>query len=929
MITQMSVSYAKNFILKTSTACIVKTFDYYGIKIPSVIILTLLSMLAMLLRSEHSRRVLLTALINSRRTLYSRRLLTEFRKLRFPTPSVPGGGNHAHPYMAALRRDATNRITDFINKPCILSEYRSRLELFLTPLFPCVRRIFAKFDRGIMSKYKRYDVSISNRELKRGDAGSRLIYDESDLTQSTVYGQCGQNDIITMIDVDFHLPSFNKISHLPKILYTRIPTAISNETGEGLYTLDHRREGVKLTEYVDGGAVWQSGLWDYSHDRVVVTGAHGMSFTIHSVEKIEQQGSQGRFVVGLIPMVRIWMPYGLMKFLAKILFLDIGKLYPELSHANNIWCDGPFTLGRFQRKKGNKHVDEVDIRLTGCQDATHATLPFTTYEILTRDVELDSKAAGLATMEHMIGKLGKQTIPQIKLWQDYFRVGHGHIREPLRLNYIVNDDTFEEGKAAAEIAVEPIAGNGVVATDALANDVSTVKKRIIAVQNNIEPPAKYEDYSCEFVSWMEPAEKLLPDNIQEIVDGQTRPNQRMRNAIFERQGHGRKAQVKAFQKKEVTTKAASGRNITTVQTEDTINLGTFIAPIKRYMQSNFRFFMPCKTPVAMANSVRQYCKSRDKIVETDYSKFDGTISPFLRKVERDCVLSFYSPQYHEELNEWLGRDQNLKGTTKHGVRYKTGSSRLSGSQLTTVGNTLINAFVAYCAYRNKGYSVKASRKMIGPKFGDDGLDDINGAFSETANDLGLKLKELVRDTERYVMFCGRYYLRPRTSNTSVFNPVKALLSLPVKLHGKDHKSKVKGYLATDPQTPLISNYCNAITRCYRYDLSQAELDREDEFTVKAGPYPFDENDRGLAVSVIAELIGLDDSTLNALMHELDSCVGPQQLHRLGNSAIFPKSLVEVAPDVRFVEGTECLRSGAIGLTVVKERRCSDSSEQTN
>ena len=152
-------------------------------------------------------------------------------------------------------------------------------------------------------------MATSRRELKFATDGERILYDDSDLCQEFKYDMLKRNHVVSMVDVDFHIDNWSRYMDNDVLMYTRIPDCVAGAGGDdSIYTIDCKDNGeVKLTEYINGGAVWSSGLWDFSRDRVIIKGKWGLSFSIVTVEKINQPGVPGRYVVGLFPKIHLRM----------------------------------------------------------------------------------------------------------------------------------------------------------------------------------------------------------------------------------------------------------------------------------------------------------------------------------------------------------------------------------------------------------------------------------------------------------------------------------------------------------------------------------------------------------------------------------------------------------------------------------------------
>ena len=885
----------------------------------------------MRLCSRTYRRRLLTSIVDKFRVVYDRDTLTRVRTgFRFVDQtdfvSREGVSNHAHPAAASSRCQATTSADVFIK------QFERRKNKGGQPKEPQGGAAADQFT----TQWQRFDVATSSREKKFKVAGERQFYDTSDFAQTARSDRLKKNHFVTMIDVDFHLDDWSRFANNPVACYTRIPDDVAGPTTDGHYRLQSEDGKVKMVESIHGGATWKSGLWDYSSDRVIVRGAWGISHTLSAVEKIPQPGHPGRYMVFIVPIARIWMPRCVTKALAWLLQTPLHDNYPELSHAKNVWPEGQYVLGRFTRAikapKGGvaEDMDVVCVRNQSQQDGKSYEMAFDTFSGLLQETMRDTKANNLATVEARM-RANRQSPRQLETgsayaWANFFKATAGVYAEPMMVNYVVDADfedaeaVQEDGKPVAALAAAPLSIPGVSPTDCSNNDISCVRERIQKVRNSTEPAAKYVVWAAAFVEHIErklqevgmttdtvdgkkvtTIRLLNPVTAECIIEQQKRPAQRMRNELYLKDGRAdedRVARVKAFMKKEVYADAKAPRNISTVATTDTINLGRYTYPMKAFLQV-FDWYVPGSTPEQTANLIHAFCKDRPLVAETDYSKFDGSLSPFLRELERSVMLKCFAKPHRAELARLLARDHQVKGRTKKGHRYETKASRLSGSQMTTVGNSIVNAFVAYCALRATGLSSSLAFSKIGPKFGDDGLDEPVETFHEVAENLGLGLKMDVRKTDRYVTFCGRVYLAPRHFNHSIFNPKKAIRSLPICMKGSQHADKVNGYLAVDPLTPLVADYASAIKRVNGYG-----DDVPENYETIAGPYPYDVLSEPLAVEVIAELMNTTSDAIRDCIHHLKRATTRHDLENLYR-VFFPNDEQEELKGVRRVpEDTE-------------------------
>jgi len=330
-----------------------------------------------------------------------------------------------------------------------------------------------------------------------------------------------------------------------------------------------------------------------------------------------------------------------------------------------------------------------------------------------------------------------------------------------------------------------------------------------------------------------------------------------------------------------------------------------MASLKKKLREKFTWFMPCRTPTNTTYLIHKFCSERDRVIETDYSKFDGSLSRFLRiEVEQKIMKRAFNND--RALEALLKRDLQLPASTTSRVRYQTGYARNSGSQSTTIGNTLINAFVAYCALRLTQSQPSKAMQNIGPKFGDDGIDAITPAHMlKVAKDLGLSVKIQERNTDDFVTFCGRYYIMPKTHQHSIFNVAKALASLPIafgadKNQRLNHlKAKITGYLAMDPETPLLSHYARQLLKIYKLDNVKADFGRDlnTKYKAEQGPWPR-QNDAAVIDKesiVIAGMLNLQPQDLQPIIEAITSCNQPGDIGKVVQ--LPPQAIVEPSSHV--------------------------------
>jgi len=244
--------------------------------------------------------------------------------------------------------------------------------------------------------------------------------------------------------------------------------------------------------------------------------------------------------------------------------------------------------------------------------------------------------------------------------------------------------------------------------------------------------------------------------------------------------------LKSFVKNEAYSVPNDPRVITTNSTALTLRMSAFTYAMKEDILKKLPFYGPCKTPLEVHERIRLI--GQEGLLESDYNRFDGSISKYLQ----DLVNAIYLRWLNDgpDAVEWVVLFQQVfvqKATTKHGVKYKPGFGTRSGSPITTDGNTLINAFISYSALREMGKTKDEAWSLLGLYTGDDGLNrnipGLEAAMKMAVAALGLSIDIVSSVPDSSIKFAGRCFPRPLTSLSS-HQDVKRTL---VKLHISGNK----------------------------------------------------------------------------------------------------------------------------------------------
>jgi hypothetical protein len=316
---------------------------------------------------------------------------------------------------------------------------------------------------------------------------------------------------------------------------------------------------------------------------------------------------------------------------------------------------------------------------------------------------------------------------------------------------------------------------------------------------------------------------LEPVDVQEVVEKQTRPQQKLSLAKAFLAGPAVSRVLKCFVKAEAYGGLKDPRNISTYNDKDKLTMAQFALALSRHLKQ-YPWYGPGKTPIEVAQRVADICSEADMVNVSDYHRMDGTISYLLREVDRAVFMKAFK-HHRPQLNELLKRNCDNNGILPNGTRFDQGPSHGSGCSATSTSQTLRAAFTAYLGFRNstrpsgQRYTSEQAFGSLGIHLGDDGLDADLAVENHTwaAKKVGLVLEAgTVSRGFRGVTFLARYYSPDVwTGRLDSMCDVKRQLSkfhvtlrLPAGVTAEAKLvEKAMGYAATDGNTPVIGEYC--------------------------------------------------------------------------------------------------------------------------
>jgi hypothetical protein len=260
----------------------------------------------------------------------------------------------------------------------------------------------------------------------------------------------------------------------------------------------------------------------------------------------------------------------------------------------------------------------------------------------------------------------------------------------------------------------------------------------------------------------------------------------------------------------------------------------------------------------------------------------------------------------------------------------------SGAPTTTDLNTLINAYIMYCAVRltSPDLEPQIAFRMLGICYGDDSVFELKyrNRWCKAAKILGMTLKVETSTMVKGMTFCGRTFPKPAETISSMQDPLRTIrklnitgrdISIPI---GDAAMDRMEGYLATDAHTPLIGDYARAIVRCYRETASTYErrhtrksVNIEKNFfyihalETPGGSWPQEAVDYDMFLECISNRLEVPLETLITTIDLINTCTDPWAIPAINRD--FDKT-----PYVGTLDGDALFTEGVVGSCKLAHER---------
>jgi hypothetical protein len=764
----------------------------------------------------------------------SQLLRQHIREIVIPA-SVKPANFHSHPETAASRNNADDAINNFVT----------------------------------LNGLEVYSVQMSSRDIDRNVQGSLTHLWDQDRHNLTRNDPLRINHVLKFTNVDYYVRWEDYLwTGLPILLYTLTPQDPCGTFQETQWTTNVDNT---ITMFVTGGGKYTHQLWDYEVDDFR---AHYPGVTIiYSVESVPVNDHWS--IVLINPKQAIPNPSNLSghtlkrkQLVHKCATFDGSTRYAAMIKHNGpaavLSLSAPGEVASIRLTAKTQTILGARIRIGKLQLCDLV-------QLLAPDFGNDTRLAQ-ALIYNAYPAIMPANVPRASVFTNR-EVAHSYGKLP-------EPTLVPKEKLAITILSPPILGGVCAPVKSRANDLWCVDKRITSVAN---PQAKfigkYQLYASEFIKCVFPDNgQLFPVTVSQVYDSQSRPTQRAANdralPSLSSWTVDMDVEVKSFQKAELYASCKDPRNISTLPPEHCLTYSQYTQALSAYLK-RYEWYAFGRHPNDIARRVNFIANKAKFLVETDFSRFDGTHSRALYDLELSIMLRAFPVCEHETIRRVQACMYNAQARTTEGVRYSIGGSRLSGAADTSVCNTIDNAFVAYCAARQTGLSIQNAFVSLGLYGGDDGIsiDIPSKVYEMVCSDLGLTLKARATMPHERVSFLGRIYPNPMGHTGHMADLPRQLPKLCA--HGgitmdkiQALRNKAAGHLVMDATTPVLGDWARMITRLYGTgDPTQVEL----SYTAKATVL-FKDVGKGTHVLSIGEMMGVACDMLDVDCETIDRYV---------------------------------------------------------
>jgi hypothetical protein len=666
-----------------------------------------------------------------------------------------------------------------------------------------------------------YYLQTSAADERLNREGARTYHWGKDLATEAKEFDPKEGRLLSIVDVDMYLdmPYFLSNYRQPYLISTFQPTALAKSEGEYQFTFCADNQ-VKYS--VSGGAEYKHLVWNYAGDTLVAKsttwwGLH--RYTTYSLDRRQYDDHHQLILLSPVDYVSSW----LIPLDTAIGTNNLSRLSVAVK-ATDGTTDRVYTRMQISRKTGK-------FTCTGCADTyLSAVIPSVHDDGLASTAHVSAVKLTVAQVKTIMKDLPQE---QAVLLTEYHRA---KTQTKVATVYPVNESIYRyqftpknfdpDAKPAVTPYMSPLILGCYAPDKCVSNDQQAIEGRVTSVKSVATITSELLKYMNEFAAILIPTPKIgVPEDYDCVFEKQHRPAQlAILNQASVISQLTVKAPVSSFMKPETYAKPTDPRNISTIAPVNKMNYSRFMYAFTKVLRAT-KWYAFGKTPKEIAERVADICWNAQKDVKsTDLSRFDGRVAPVLRNLEQILMVRYFMEEFTSDLVELAATQQNQRGYTSFGIKYETGTSRLSGSPETADLNSVDNAFLAYVANRRTKVNgialtpIEAYAKL-GIYGGDDGLsaDTPADLYVTAATDLGQVL-----ECETIVKHCPGVNFLARLYSPDVWegapDSMCDLKRQLTKLHvapklGRDVtpldklREKLVSFSFTDSNTPIMAELC--------------------------------------------------------------------------------------------------------------------------
>lgn len=530
-----------------------------------------------------------------------------------------------------------------------------------------------------------YFVQKSRADERNHREGSRTYYWTKDLTSSPGLFMPDDDSLLAFVDVDQYIdmPYLLLTQFKPAVIYTFQPHAVARSTGEFAFTFNAYDE----VEYkVVGGGMYKHQVWNYGTDHLIIEcRVYGVLLSVATFLVDRRKTSDDHEIILLTPLKKWLFPFCYLVNLEGRTLQRLKVVHGKFLRLTMHQAGGPTIstglVGGYIEATIPASIDDM-IASIGRMSKHDLTKP----QVMSH-VNGDDQKAVILVEYHRSGLATKP---------DYVFPVPDSIRR-----YQFEPKNFDpDAKPALVPFMSPII-HGCFAPDMCkSNEKQAVKGRVEDIRETTVPTSFLYKVMMEFAERLIPVpHQLDPVDYDVVWEKQGRPSQRHILEAASWSGPKYDQTIKSFVKKEAYANPNDPRLISPICGEDKLEYSRYTYAFTEILKET-KWYAFGITPRQTAERVTTVCMHAEhKIFLGDFSRMDGHVSPAFRIFERVCSLRAFRRKYHKEFASLHESQYGRNAVTTHGVKYRTGTARQSGSPETACFNSAGDAVIIFTGLR--------------------------------------------------------------------------------------------------------------------------------------------------------------------------------------------------------------------------------------